>query len=187
MIASGGRSQVDWSGDYRVFSRARFDTAAIFAVAKRHILAQLPPNAPLVVPLDDTKLRKSGPKIPGVSYQRDPMSPPFCTNFIRAQRFLQMSVSLPLDNDQPEAARSFPIAFRHAPPVPRPNRKAPESAHADYRRHQKVENLSCMASQMLRKSRAEFGTPSHDSPPAQCNRYPTSRLGHAGFIRQHQY
>ena len=47
----------------------------------------LPENAPLVTALDDTRLPKSGRKIPGVGYGRDPMSPPFHVNLVLGQRF----------------------------------------------------------------------------------------------------
>ena len=53
----------------------------------------LPDNAPLVTALDDTALRKTGRKIPGVGYRRDPMSPPFHVNLVPAQRFVQLSAS----------------------------------------------------------------------------------------------
>ena len=50
----------------------------------RGVLHMLPDNAPLVTALDDTSLRKTGRKIPGVGYRRDPMSPPFHVNLVPA-------------------------------------------------------------------------------------------------------
>ncbi len=54
-------------------------------------MKRLPDSRRLVVALDDTLLRKSGQKTPGVAYRRGPFSPAFQTNLILAQRFLQFS------------------------------------------------------------------------------------------------
>ena len=69
----------------------------------RGVLHMLPDNAPLVTALDDTGLRKTGRKIPGVGYRRDPMSPPFHVNLVPAQRFVQLSA---MADRQPSADRS---------------------------------------------------------------------------------
>jgi len=156
MIEAGRDPQQDWSADYRVFSEDRFDVRAMFRVIQRHLLGFLPASTPLVLPLDDTKLRKTGTKIPGVSYQRDPMSPPFHTNLIRAQRFLQAALSVPLDGTPAGPARSFPVRFQHQPPPARPHAGATEQERAAYRRRQKLENLSVGATQLLAQARAEF-------------------------------
>jgi hypothetical protein len=149
MIAASGCDQRDWSADYRVFSKARFDECVLFDVIDARLRAQLPADAPLVLPLDDTKLRKSSVKIPGVSYQRDPMSPPFRYNLIPAQRFLQMSLSVPLGEDSLGPARSFPIRFQHVPPVRRPRHDASAATRAEYRARQRTQNLSTAAVQTL--------------------------------------
>jgi len=115
MLSAAGREQQDWSADYRVFSRGRFKPSDMFGLVEGRLLERLPEGQAVVTALDDTKCRKTGTKIPGVSYQRDPMSPPFHTNFIRAQRFAQLSLMMPLDVNAPAAARGFPIRFRHVP------------------------------------------------------------------------
>jgi len=97
MLSACGREQHDWSADYRVFSRGRFQVSDMFGLVEDHLLERLPAGHAVVTALDDTKCRKTGTKIPGVSYQRDPMSPPFHTNFIRAHRFAQLSMMMPLD------------------------------------------------------------------------------------------
>ena len=70
------------------------------------------PQTPLCVALDDTILRKPGIRIPGVAWRRDATGPHFQTNFVRAQRFLQLSANVPLSEGN---HRLVPIAFRHAP------------------------------------------------------------------------
>jgi len=59
----------------------------LFRHGLREIEGQLRPQAPLVVALDDTLVRKSGPHIFGVGYKRDPLGPAFQTNLVRGQRF----------------------------------------------------------------------------------------------------
>jgi len=154
MLSASGREQQDWSADYRVFSRGRFQVSDMFGLVEDHLLERLPAGHAVVTALDDTKCRKTGTKIPGVSYQRDPMSPPFHTNFIRAQRFAQLSMMMPLDVNQPAVARGFPIRFRHVPPAPRPSAKASEQERAEYKALQKKQNLSVAGAAIIRDCRA---------------------------------
>jgi hypothetical protein len=52
----------------------------------------------IVAHMDDTILKKSGRDVPGAGWRRDPLRPPFQTNFIWGQRFLQISIDLPINN-----------------------------------------------------------------------------------------
>lgn len=156
MLSAAGREQHDWSADYRVFSRGRFQPSDMFGLVEDRLLERLPAGQAVVTALDDTKCCKTGTKIPGVSYQRDPMSPPFHTNFIRAQRFAQLSLMMPLDVNAPAAARGFPIRFRHAPPPPRPGAKASPEQLAAYRRLQKTQNLSVTGAEIIKDCRARL-------------------------------
>lgn len=156
MLCAAGREQHDWSADYRVFSRGRFQPADLFGLVEDRLLERLPAHHAVVTALDDTKCRKTGTKIPGVSYQRDPMSPPFHTNFIRAQRFAQLSLIMPLEVSAPAAARGFPIRFRHVPPLPRPSAKASPEELALYRRLQKLQNLSVAGAEIIRDCRSDL-------------------------------
>lgn len=156
MLSAAGREQHDWSADYRVFSRGRFQPSEMFGLVQERLLERLPPGHPVVTALDDTKCRKTGTKIPGVSYQRDPMSPPFHTNFIRAQRFAQLSLMMPLDVNAPAAARGFPIRFQHVPPPPRPGSKASPEQLAAYRRLQKTQNLSVAGADIIKDCRSDL-------------------------------
>lgn len=156
MLSAAGRGQLDWSADYRGFSRGRFQPSSMFGVVEDHLLERLPAGQAVVTALDDTKCRKAGTKIPGVSYQRDPMSPPFHTNFIRAQRFAQLSLMMPLDVHAPAAARGFPIRFRHVPPPARPGPKASPEQLAAYRRLQKTQNLSVAGLDIIKDCRSDL-------------------------------
>jgi DDE superfamily endonuclease len=71
-----GRSAQDWSADYKLFSRCRWRAEQLFQpVLDEHL--QRYPQGPIFVAVDDTKLRKTGKKIPGTGWQRDPLSLPF--------------------------------------------------------------------------------------------------------------
>lgn len=111
MICAAGRQAEDWSADYRLFARGRWAPNDLFVPVVRGALQLLPENAPLVVALDDTRLPKTGKKIPGVGYGRDPMSPPFHVNLVPGQRFVQLSAMVPA-GPTPSAARGVPVRFR---------------------------------------------------------------------------
>jgi hypothetical protein len=124
-----------------LFSRSRFEPAAVFAQVRRGALAALDDQAPLVVAMDDTLVHRGGAKTPGVGWRRDPCGPPFHTNFIRAQRFVQLSAALP-HRTPAGAARLAPIAFAHAPTAVKPSKKASPEQLALYRRQQRENNIN---------------------------------------------
>lgn len=131
LLTTCGLEFQDWSAPYRLFSHERLPLAGIFSVIRRHVLAELPPQAPLSVAIDDSLLRKTGTRIPGVGWRRDPLGPKFQTNFVRAQRFLQFSAAVPLSGS---AYRMVPISFCHAPTPVKPSPKASPEHWAEYRR-----------------------------------------------------
>jgi hypothetical protein len=90
-----------------------------------------------------------------VGYKRDPLSPAFHTNFIRAQRFLQVSGLLP-NADPPGSARAIPIAYEHVPPVPKPKKSASEEEWKAYRQQQREQNLSTYGVQAIRRLREDL-------------------------------
>lgn len=139
LVAASGHQFSDWSADYRLFARERFDAGGLFGVARREVLKQLPEGAPLVAAMDDSILRKRGLKTAGVSWRRDPLGPPFHTNFVLGQRFLQLSAALPLGEGP---ARMIPIDLRHAPTAKRPRKNAPAAAWQSYRSQAKEANIS---------------------------------------------
>ena len=117
LLSTCGAQFADWSASYRLFSQLRFDSSARFAGIRSVCLAQLPRLAPVCLSVDDSLLPQCGPKIPGVAWRRDPQGPPFQTNLIRAQRVLQFSAVVPLDNSP--AVGTIPGAFLHAPAPPK--------------------------------------------------------------------
>ena len=155
LLCACGRQFLDWSADYRLFSRDVWDARELFAPITRGVLDLLPPGAPLVTAMDDTHLEKTGTHTPGVAYRRDPLSPAFHTNFIRAQRFLQFSALLP-NGAPPGSARAIPIAYEHVPPVPKPKKNAPEEEWKAYRAQRQKQNLSTAGVQTLERLRQDL-------------------------------
>jgi hypothetical protein len=77
-----------------------------------------------VVGLDDTGIKRSGKKIKSARWLRDPLSPPFRTNLMWGQRFLQASLLTPLYAfDAESSPRGLPIRFQEVTPVRKPSKK----------------------------------------------------------------
>jgi hypothetical protein len=144
LLTTCGLGFQDWSAEYRLFSRQRWPATDIFAVIRRAILAELPAQAPLTVAIDDSLLRKTGIRIPGVGWRRDPLGPHFQTNFVRAQRVLQFSAAVPLADG---ACRTIPISFQHAPTPTKPSRKATEEEWRQYHQAARQARLPLLAAQ----------------------------------------
>lgn len=155
LLSTCGRELEDWSADYRLYSHDPWDPHDLFRPVLGGVLAYLGSDDPVVLGIDDTGVKKTGTHIRGVAYRRDPLSPPFHVNFIRAQRFLQCSAMLPTAG-LPAGARGIPIRYEHVPPVPRPKRSAPPEAWKAYKAQQRAENLSTRAVEVLRSVRQEL-------------------------------
>ena len=155
LLCACGRQDRDWSAEYRLFSRAVWQPRALFAPIVRGVLADLPPGTPFVAAMDDTHLKKTGTRIPGVAYRRDPLSPAFHPNFIRAQRFLQVSALRP-ETPPGGPARALPIAYEHVPAVPKPKAKATPAEQQTYRDQRRRQNLSVAGVQALTRLRTDL-------------------------------
>ncbi len=152
LVSAGGRQFEDWSADYRVFSKRRFDVQKAFEAARAEVLDHLPEGAPLVVAMDDTILRKTGPKAHGVAYRRDPLGPLFQVNLVRAQRFVQLSAAVP-EGVGAGPARMVPIDLRHAPTPKKPGKKAAPEKWDEYRRAQSKMRLGLVGANMIKELR----------------------------------
>jgi hypothetical protein len=153
LLTTSGQEFLDWSAPYRLFSRDRLPLPEIFSVIRRAVLAALPPQAPLTVAIDDSLLRKTGRRIPGVAWRRDPLGPHFQTNFVWAQRVLQFSAAVPLSES---ASRLVPIRFLHAPTAAKPSRQATPEQRADYHRAARLTRLPLLAVQQVVGLRGEL-------------------------------
>ena len=152
LLCTAGRQALDWSADYRMYSRDRIDPQCLFAQVRAALLERLPPDEALLVSLDDTRVRKSGRKVAGTHYTRDPMGPRFRVNFIWAQRFLQLSMACGSGAE----ARLVPIDWQHAPTVKKPGPKASDDERTAYRKACREHSLGRVASARLKHTRAWF-------------------------------
>jgi hypothetical protein len=155
LLTTCGRLFRDWSADYRLFSQDAWEIHDLFAPILKGIHHDLPWSAPFLVALDDTHLGKTGTHIPGVSYQRDPLSPPFHVNLVRSLRFIQVS-GMYAPGGPPGPARCIPLRFEAAPAVPKPKHNAPPEALKAYKERRRKENLNTAALATLAGLRREL-------------------------------
>ena len=149
LLCACGRESLDWSSDYRMYSRQRVEPEQLFHQVRTCLVEQLPPEEPVVVAVDDTHLRKSGKKVAGAKYARDPLGPPFHTNFIWAQRFLQLSMAC----GSPESARMIPVGWQHAPVPKKPGPQASDDELEAYKKAGREQCVGKVATTQLRQTR----------------------------------
>ena len=146
LLTTSGSQFHDWSATYRLFSKDRLPVPEIFSVVRRAVADQLPAGAPFRAVLDDSLLRRSGLHTPGVAWRRDPLGPRFQTNFVRGQRFLQVSAAMPGSNGN---FRLTPIALVHTPTPQKPKRNASLEALAQYRLDARRSRLGLRATEQM--------------------------------------
>jgi len=146
ILCSSGRQFCDWSADYRLYSEERFCEDSIFDQVKDEVSSFLAPDEPLIAAMDDSILRKRGRKIHGSKFQRDPLSPPFHTNLVLSQRFIQISAGVP---NADGSADMIPVDFLHAPLPQKPRPKAPQIEWDEYERARQKANINLYGAQRL--------------------------------------
>ena len=149
MLTASGQQFKDWSAAYRLFHGNRMDVNQFFSVIRKELVdKQLPGHLPIYAHMDDTLTRKRGKKISGTRWMRDPLGPPFHTNFIWGQRFIQLSISLP-DHQGASQSRAIPIDFYHCPPVKKPKKTDDQATWTCYKQRQKITKLSQVGSDRI--------------------------------------
>lgn len=141
-LTSCGRQFHDWSSDYRLFQGDTMNVDELFSTVIRELANNTPDKeSPLYAHMDDTLLRKTGKKVTGTAWRRDPLGPPFHTNFIWGQRFIQLSISLP-NNPGSSMARAIPVDLHHCPTVAKPKKTDSQAEWNTYREKQNKLKLS---------------------------------------------
>lgn len=153
VLGTSGRIFCDWSADYRMYSAERIEPTSLFSPVRQALTAKLCPGAPAVASLDDTRIRKTGRKTHGVKYTRDPMGPPFHVNFIKAQRFIQLSMASAAESGM---ARMIPIDFAHAPTPQKPSRDAEEEDLKVFRQAQRETALPKVGADRVKNLREKM-------------------------------
>jgi hypothetical protein len=154
LLRNQDRTQCDWTADYRLYSEDRFDEDKLFNQVRSGVEQLAAPDAPLIAAMDDSLLRKTGRKIYGSRYQRDPMSPPFHVNFVRGLRVLQISAAVRQGSEG--AARMVPIDFQHAALPAKPRKDANAEAHAAYQAERAKKNINLIGRERLRHLRQQM-------------------------------
>jgi hypothetical protein len=149
LLSSCGKLFEDWSADYRLFQQGRMQVSCLFDVVRKELVGQLGAQQPIYAHMDDTIVKKTGKKVAGSAWRRDPLGPPFHTNFIWGQRFIQLSISLPESGKIAAAARSIPVEFFHAPTAKKPGKSEGKIEWDDYREEQKQAKLSRQGAERL--------------------------------------
>src|SRR5580658_8586419 len=147
LLRNQNRTQQDWSADYRFYAEDRLDVGKVFQQVRAEVEQCGPADHPLVVAMDDSLLRKTGRRIFGSGYRRDPMSPPFQVNLVRGLRVLQISAAVP--QGAAGAARMIPIDFQHAALPAKPHKKAPLEQHQAYQAEKAKRNINLVGAQRL--------------------------------------
>jgi hypothetical protein len=148
ILAGLGREQQDWSAEYKLHARVDWNEQALFDALLPSALAHCPGQF-VPVALDDTRLRKTGKRIPTAFWQRDPLSPPFRVNLQWGLRFLQASLLLPLHRKHNVNARAIPVRFVMAPSLKKPGAKATLQEQAHFREQRKQYNLNQQSVSLL--------------------------------------
>jgi hypothetical protein len=148
-------TQEDWSDDCRLFSQTHWDPQEIFSPLLHQALAHPTlATGPVYFGQDDTLVRKTGKKISGVAYMRDPLGPHFQVNLVLGQRFVQTSLLLrPGGPDHPW--RALPVSFTHAPTPKIPKGAGPQE-QAAFKEIRKKHRASVVALEQLRFCRGQL-------------------------------
>ena len=138
IIWANGGEQRNWSAEYFLHSRVKWEPQGLFApVLKRGL--ELCPGRLVGMAVDDTQLHKTGRCIQQAFHRRDPLSPPFHTNPILGLRFLQASLLVPLHKRSAASCRALPIRFEESSRVKRPGKNASEEQWKQYRQEKEEE------------------------------------------------
>jgi hypothetical protein len=147
LLRNQNRTQQDWSADYRFYAEDRVAVEKMFDQVRAGVEQGGGAGQPLVVAMDDSILRKTGRRIFGSGYRRDPLSPPFHVNLVRGLRVLQISAAVRQGSEG--AARMIPIDFQHAAVPAKPHKKASPEEHAAYQAEKVKRNINLVGAQRL--------------------------------------
>lgn len=133
IICTSGEQFRDWSADYRVCQRERFDRRKLFDVVVDEVQRMVPEHRPFEVALDDTVVKKSGRHVAGARWRADRLGPKFHINFIWGVRFLQLSAVLPDEAKVACGATMVPVELLHCPSPVKPRKGATDEELAQWR------------------------------------------------------
>jgi hypothetical protein len=149
----GGLEDLDWSSDYKLLSRAKWNDEELFMPVIKEVIHYFKDDY-ICLAVDDTKVKKTGKKIPFTQYFMDALSPAFRYNLIWGHRLLQFSALLPLYEQEevdPEdedklyhVSRGIPVSATNVPAVKKPGKNASNDELEAYK-HAKGKSNLCLA------------------------------------------
>ncbi|HEY9154017.1 MAG TPA: transposase [Opitutaceae bacterium] len=153
-LTTAGRQHHDWSAQYRALQR--LPTEPLYGYLQEQTLART--EGPWVIAVDDSAMRKTGRKIPGCGWRRDPLSPAFHVNFCWGQRVLQCSAAIPASDG---SARLVPIDWTEAPLPKKPAPRASKEEWSNYQEARRQANLNQVTLQRFAHLRTKTDRPIH--------------------------
>jgi len=136
----------NWSASYRVLSVGKWKQEELSWAILDSALEFIGAGEPVMLAIDDTLLRKTGRRIKGCAYARDPLSPPFQANLVWGQRILCVSVLVRSSGSS--AYRAVPVFFLHVPSVKIPAKASP-GEKAALVEEQKKHKMSVVAKELV--------------------------------------
>jgi hypothetical protein len=164
LLCNLGQQFEDWSAAYRLFEKARFAPEHLWRAIQEVAVQATPDNMPILTSVDDTLVRKSGIRVPGAAWRRDPLGPKFVPNLVWAQRFVQACLIVPAAGWR-SAGRAIPIDLVHSPTPKKPPRNATPDQQQEYARLQKAMRLTQVGRQQIARIRERL-----DDDPATRDR-----------------
>jgi len=156
MLCSTNRDQCDWSADYRLFSRSPWKAQDLFEPAIRRSLGYVGKDEFICIAGDETKIKRAGRKVKRSRWMRDPLSPPFQTNFIKGIRIIQFAVVLPLHRIAKVTARSIPVLFEPVESLEKPKKKASKKEKEAYNKAKRKNTMCDQSVVHMRSLRKAF-------------------------------
>lgn len=156
ILCATNRDQCDWSADYRLFSRSPWKRQDLFEPAVRRSLEYVGDDDFICVAGDETKIKRAGRKVKRSRWMRDPLSPPFQTNFIKGIRIIQFAVTLPLHRIASVSARSIPVLFEPVESLEKPKKMAGSIAWARYNKAKRKNTMCDQSVEHMRTLRNSF-------------------------------
>ncbi len=125
LLLTLGVTEGDWSSWYRLFSRQRFDEAGAARTVLAAVLAELGPRELLVTGFDGFQVPRRSQQMPGTGWAPALGTAPFKRGLERAQRFVEGSWLLPLEQGYSRALplRCLPLLTIKGVPSAAPLRK----------------------------------------------------------------
>ncbi len=152
MLVTSGQQFRDWSAAYRLFAEERIDLDGVWRPVIGTACGLLEADLPFLAVLDDTLVGKTGRRVAGAAWRRDPLGPSFSDNFIWAQRFLQIACTIP-ESGFGSRARAVPVDLCHCPTPKRPSKRATEEEWAQYKLEAAASRISVTASERIHSLR----------------------------------